>query len=260
MVESQQEHKAIDNQNTNAEHVEQSDSATATNCCLASLLTSSSGDNTRVAAPVSLMSSTSVPTSTQSMCDQRDPLTYQPLHDTALSNHKRGHGNNFNGQSITSPPVEKCLSSDSESNHQLFIKRETPTNLKLSEDSSIRTKPMCSFDDTNSKELDSKYNTSSGKTQTAYTCTSVHMAATPICVDESPSSASKTTTIGLVDLLTTAVEDKDSSLIVDSSEDEWMSRQSVKEVNCFIASLNFVEYFVCYVCMIAHADTFSEVS
>ena len=255
MVESQQEHKTIDNQNINVEHVEQSDSATATNLCLASLLTSSSGDKTCVAAPVTLVSSTSVLTSTQSMCDQRDPLTYQPPHDTTLSNHTRGHGNDISGLSISSPPVEKSLNLDYKNNHQLFVKRETTTTLNLSGDSSIRTEPICCSDGTNSKELDCEYTTTSSITQTAYT--SVHMATTPTCVDDSPSSTTKTTTIGLVDLLTTAVEDKESTFAVDSSEDEWMSRQSVKEVNCFSG---FVECLVCYVCVIALADTLSEVS
>ena len=233
MVESRREHKATDNQNTNAEPVEQSDSATKSNLCLASLLTSSSGDITYVAAPVSLASSTSVSTSTQSKSDQLDPLNCQPPHDTSLSNRVRGHGNDFNGKSITSPPREKFSKSDYKNNYQFFVKRETTTVPNLSEDFSIRTKPICSSDDTTSKELD-KFSTTSSKMQTAHT--SVHMAATPICVDDSPSSATRTTTIGLVDLLTTAVEDKGSTLTVDSSEDEWMSRQSAKEVNSFITS------------------------
>lgn len=248
MVEFEQEHKAADNQNTAVEHHEQSDSVTATKFCLASLLTSSNRDSTYVTAPVSLVSSISAPTSTQSVHDQHDPLDSQPPHDKLLSNHARSCSSDFNGQRITSVSMEKSLNSYCKINRQLFVKAETRTTPNLSEDSSIGTNSICSSsDDINSKKLDCEDSTSSSKTKNAHS--SLHVDATPICEDDSSSSASKTTTIGLVDLLTTAFEDKDSTPIVDSSEDKWISPQSLKEVNGFYFFSEFVKHLVCYGCI-----------
>ena len=222
----------------NEQEHEQSHPLKAAKFSLASLLTSSSSDTTYANASISSasdISRTSLSDTHQSLHYQDTPISPPPssLHDTLLlTNHTKAHTSNL-------LQIEKSLHSETTEHHQQFVDTIIKTNISDITDNETGRICECSFDDAGSKLLHNKGDSTSSeisvndstKVGTSQTlCTSVAGAASSPSANDSSVPSTRTKTVGLVDLLTTAVEDKDPSLLMDSSEDKWMSPQPLKEV------------------------------
>ena len=222
--ELKQDQISVDSGVIAQQHKDQSHSAIATKFSLASLLSSSSSDPT---APVSIASSISLPNTTQSVYDEHDVPVSQPPHNALLlPNPAQAHRLNYNGLSVS---TEKSLNPGN--CEQLTTETWTTANSSedtiFSQDGTNSKAPACENNSASSITLSSNQKTNTGINQTVHTFVSAS-AATPCGGDDD--SSSRTKAGGLVDLLTTAVEDKDSTLLLGSIEDKWMS-QSLKEVS-----------------------------
>ena len=169
------------------------------------------------------MTSNSLPSTSPTLDGERHP---SPPHDTLpLTNHTKAKNSDI------TVSLEKPLRSDDKQ-----TLAEASPSMETSSES--RTNSVCSADDSNLKTSGSENESSSsgGLTDapTSEKTEKVKGVNTADCeaADTPPPTVSRTkTTGGLMDLLTTAVVDKDSTLLMDSSEDEWMSPQPLKEVS-----------------------------
>ena len=177
--------------------------------CLASLLTSSCSDTSYSNTSISTaheITKASLPDTHQSSHNQ-DTLIFPPappLHNTSLlTNQMKAHISKFSS-------TEKSLHPECKISHQQFTKANISDN---------ESGKNCE------RSFGSKILSSKGDSEHSVN------DSTEACTPSADNLSTRTKTVGLMDLLTTAVEDKDSSLIMDSSEDKWISPQSLKEVH-----------------------------
>lgn len=250
-VESEKNYESAEDFNNGnkltLQHGEQSHSVDASKFSLASLLTSSSSGISCTTVPVSSLSemtSTSLPDTNRSLHHQQglqdNQSSQSPLHDMLLPNHRKTVSPSFSEQN-TSVQTDKPVHSDNSSNEHI-VKGSTKFSGASKES---RTNSFGSSDDTSSNIHDDNHESTSneklpcsspnqnsevGEVQP----TSVHDTAHTPFVDHPLVPTTRTKTGGLMDLLTTAVEDKDSPLLLDPSEDKWMAPPSLKEVRVLL--------------------------
>lgn len=233
----------LDRQNADLQHSEQTHSVKADKFSLASLLTSSSSDISYTHPSLSTASkvtATALSDPHQSLNCQPESVSPPPLHKTLLPNYTKAHSPIFNGQSVTAAHLEKGLHLDCKNDCEMSVKSITESTLSEGTSNESRTSSVATADDTSLRTSDGQDYSSSHKTLSdiamnkldaaQITCSSVRATANTLSANDSTVSSTRTKAGGLVDLLTTAVEDKDSTLLMDSSEDKWMSPQSLKEV------------------------------
>ena len=236
--------KVVEDKKAISQHSRQSHSVEATKFSLTSLLTSSATGTSYTSAPISSpseMTSASLTDTSQSL--HRNSQDFKsPLSNTLLPNHRKALSSNFNGHN-----VEKSLHSKCEGNHEQFVKSSTDKSLSTDTKSESRTNTVDSSDTTSSDMHDGNDDSTTSLNSNPNTEVS---QARPTS-DSSSAPTSRTKAVGLMDLLTTAVEDKDSAVVVDTSEDKWMSPPPVKEVKvasikitCVIWSCITVLYYV----------------
>ena len=228
-------------------HDGQSHSTEATKFSLTSLLTSSGSGTSHMTTPISSSSEIT----TASLTDTNQSLhrnSKPPLTTNTLLTHRKALSSNFNGHSI-----EKSLHLKCENNHDKLMKSSTDTNLSADTRSDSRTNSLHDSDTSSSDIGDGNDSTTALNLSAVKPNAEVSEAGpTSECdgahapdSDDSSASTSKTRTVGLMDLLTTAVEDKNSSVVLDTHEDKWMFPHAMKEVR---VSSNHAElqYCLCY--------------
>ena len=219
-------------------HDGQSHSTEATKFSLTSLLTSSGCGTSHTTMPISSSSETTTASLTdtnQSL--QRNSRDFNPpLTTNTLLTHRKALSSNFNGHNIEESLHLKC-----ENNHEKLMKSSIDTKLSADAKSESRTNLLPTSDSSSSDIGDGndssttldlsavKPNAEVSKAEPTSECAGAHGAHAPD-TDNSSASTSKTRTVGLMDLLTTAVEDKNSSVVLDTHEDKWMFPHAVKEV------------------------------
>lgn len=204
----------------------------STEATLTSLLTTSSGCATsHVIAPVSSLSEIN----TASFADPNQSLHQNsqdfnpPPTTSVLLTHRKAISSSFNGHD-----TEKCLH-QKENDHEHVMKSNTDTDLSADESRTNSrhasdTNSSVSSDSATSSDLSTvKPNVKVSEAELASEWDSAHAPDT----DDPSASVSRTRTIGLKDLLTTAVEDKNSSVMLDTHEDKWMFPHAVKEVRVY---------------------------
>ena len=235
----------IEEEKATLQHNEQSHSTEATKFSLTSLLTSTSSGTSHILAPLSSSSkiSTASLTDTNQSLHQNSQDIKSPLTTNTFLTHRKALSSNFNGHNIEKS-VLKC-----ENNLEQFVKSKTDASLSTDTKSESRTNPLHTSDTGSSDvgnsndESTTSLNLSTVKPTTEVNraepiseCDGVHAPDT----DDPSAPAPRTRTVGLMDLLTTAVEDKNSSMVLDTQEDKWMSPHAVKEVRVFSKVLDLV--------------------
>ena len=216
----------IGEEKASLQHIEQSHSTEAPKLSLTSLLTSSDCGTSHAITPLS--SSTEITTAVLTDPNQYLHQNFKPpLTTGTLLTQRRAHGCNFNGHNI-----EKSMHLK-ESDHQQATS-DIDTNLSADIKSESRTNILLHTCDTSSSGITSldisavKPHSEVSKAEPTSECDNVHAPDT-----DSSASASQTRTVGLMDLLTAAVEDSNSSVV---SEDKWISPHVIKEVRVSILS------------------------
>jgi hypothetical protein len=132
-------------------------------------------------------------------------------------------GSSFNGQSI-----EKSLHLKDNNGQQAIIGADTDLSADTKSESRINISFHTSDTSSSGTGITSsavKSNFEVSKAEPTSECDSARAPDT-----DSSASTSITRTVGLMDLLTTAVEDKNSSVVSDTLEDKWIAPHVVKEV------------------------------
>ncbi len=206
---------------TTLQHDGLSDSTEATKFSLASLLTSSDCGTSHTIAPLS--SSSEITTALLTDAKQSLHQNFKPpLTTTTLLTHKMALGSNFNGQNI-----ETSLHLKDSNGQQAIIGTDTDLSADTKSESRINISLHTSDSSSSGTGITSsavKSNFEVSKAEPTSECDSA-------CAPDTDSSASTsiTRTVGLMDLLTTAVEDRNSSVVSDTLEDKWIAPH-VKEV------------------------------
>lgn len=227
-ADKDEQKRGIGEERTSLQHIELSHSTEAPKLSLTSLLTSSDCGTSHMIT--SLPPSTEITTAILTDPNQSLHQNFKsPQTTSTLLTHRRALGSNFNGHNI-----EKSMRLN-ESDHQQATS-DINTNLSADIESESRTNILLHTCDTNSSSSDItsldisavKPPSEVSKAGPASEWDNVHAPDT-----DSSASTSRTRTVGLMDLLTTAVEDNNSSVV---SEDKWISPHVIKEVRVSILS------------------------
>lgn len=204
---------------------------------LTSLLTSTGCGTSCAILPLSSSSETT----TSSVTDANQSLhqnsqDFRPsLTTNTLLTHRKALSSNINGHH-----VEKSL----RLNHEV-TKSSTDTDHSTDMISKSRTSSLCTSDASSSDDSTTVLNSSAIKPVNKSEPISKDDGAHAPDSNDFSAATSRTRMIGLKDLLTTAVEDKNSSLVLDTHMDKWMAPHAVKEVGSLIFSCSATVLYLC---------------
>ena len=218
----------------------QTHSTEAMKFSLTSLLTSTGCGTSRAILPLSSSSETttsSVTDANQSLHQNSQDFRLSLTTNTLLT-HRKALGSNINGHH-----VEKSLRLK-ENSHEV-TKSITDTDHSTDMMSKSRTSSSCTSDANSSDDSATALNSSAIKPVSKSEPTSKDDGAHAPDSNDFSAATSRTRMIGLKDLLTTAVEDKNSSLVLDTHMDKWMVPHAVKEVGSLVFSCSATVLYLC---------------
>lgn len=235
--DANEQEKSTDKRISTVQRDGQGDSVEATKFSLASLLTSRGSDTSQTAVPISSSSEVtpaSLTDTSQSLHQCSDDSQATLTSTSTLSSPRKAPGSNFSENGI-----DKWQLFKRESSYKQIMKSRTDTTLSSDKTNDLRTSPVHISNAIGSDTHESSDH--SATTMDSSTVKPVTEVSQPeptakcdgTCISDingSSASKSRSKTGGLMDLLTTAVDDKDSTVVLDSHEDEWMSPQTMNDV------------------------------